>query len=65
MVTEEYPKVKAEHVHKPGVGWSYIVKCPFCGGQHTHGAPNPNKTTKEALGLRGAHCFKGTYELVN
>jgi hypothetical protein len=37
--------------------WELMVKCPYCGQQHTHGGGNGEKPDG---GHRNAHCVKKT-----
>ena len=36
-----------------------VIDCPFCGNQHTHGAPDGKN-----IGTRAAHCSEGKEYLI-
>jgi hypothetical protein len=46
---------------------SFLVKCPFCGGTHIHGAGKVGEDIEQYLGNRGSHCHfgdSGDYNIV-
>lgn len=47
----------------PTVNLWVVVRCPYCGKQHTHGAGSPAEDPRRFLGHRIAHCA-GSYVLV-
>jgi hypothetical protein len=45
-----------------------VVRCPFCGEAHVHGAGRRGEDPRAALGHRAGHCFgeiNGGYRLVD
>ena len=37
----------------------FLVKCPFCGATHIHGAGKVGEDVEKYLGNRGSHCHFG------
>ena len=41
----------------------WVVRCPYCGRTHTHGAGEAGQDPMGFLGGRIAHCHRGHYEI--
>ena len=57
--SDDTPDVEAEVVLVPGdqVNLWRVIRCPFCGKSHTHGAGSPTDDPLRLLGHRVAHCI--------
>jgi hypothetical protein len=62
LIPPERPKSKFD-----GFTWE-VIKCPFCGKKHQHGAGGDINEVDSFLGHRISHCFDdslaGSYNLV-
>ena len=68
--SEDTPDVEAEVVlvRTDQVNLWRVLRCPYCGKPHTHGAGKPTDDPISLLGYRVAHCISpgphGEYRLV-
>jgi hypothetical protein len=51
------PEARLVRLRRSGVVWALDVRCPHCGGQHTHGG---GVHAQPLLGHRAAPCAIGT-----
>lgn len=57
-MNSEIPTVTATLVHGPH-GDCFVVRCPFCGRRHSHGAEPRGTDPREFVGSREPHCVNG------